>query len=188
MAENEQLDASKSRKWRAVARAVAAKVDSDIIAAEVDRVFCQALRDVKKDGDLPGMIRLLDQPQQLDRLLSDWEGDPLVADLLAEASRGHGPLEQRLGEALDQMLGNCLYDVPTLATTCDPPITITEARDRLETALIARRSEIVRRIADKLAANPDWEPKARSRTSDKASPSFSSTEQMLGESLLKGLR
>jgi hypothetical protein len=171
-----------------VARAIAAGVALDVIAAEVDRVFCQALRDVKKDGDLPGMIQVLDQRQQLDRLLADWDGDPLVADLLAEASRGHGPLEKRLGEAIDQMLGNCLYDVPALATTCDPPITISEARDRLETALIANRTEIVRRIADRLAADPGWEPRARPRTSDKAVPSFGSTEQMLGESLLKGPR
>lgn len=186
MAENEQLDASRARKWRAVARAIAAGADSEAIAGEVERTFCQALRDIKNDGDLPGMIRGLANPKELDGVLAGWEGDPLVAEFIAEAAQSDGSLERRIEEALEPMLGNCLYDVPRLAAEGDPPIAISLARYRLKLAMFGRRPDIVRRIAEKLAANPDGSPQARARKSASKRSDFGSTEQMLNESLLKG--
>jgi hypothetical protein len=185
VAENEQLDASRSRKWLAVSRAVAAGVDADIIGDEVERVFCHTLRDVKKDGDFSGLIRILAGGVDQEMALTSWKGDPLVTELVTEAARIEGAPEQRIREVLHQMFGNCLFDVPRLASEGDPSVSISVARDRLETALIGRRKEIIDRIAKKLAGDSDWNPKAAARRSPSTQPTFGSTEQMLPESLLR---
>ncbi len=59
VAENEQLDATHSRKWLPVARAIAGGASSRGVADQIEKTFCQRLRRLQADGLLPSMIEAL---------------------------------------------------------------------------------------------------------------------------------
>lgn len=183
VAENEQLDATHSRKWLPVARAIKSGANVGAVTYEIEKTLCRQLRRLTKDGHLPEMICALDDHQKMRRLCQDWQGHPAVGWAFQEAAEQSGPTSEKMRYALRQVLDISLDDVPVLAAEGANSVNVTQARDTLSRARGQFDEEPLTRIAEKLVANPEWSAKAR-RQSSSPSFDFASTESMLSDSLL----
>ncbi len=182
MAENEHLDATHSRKWLPVARAISKGASVRGIADQIEQTLCKRLRRLKEDGLLPVMIAALDDPASMRRLCHDWEGDPAVAYAFLDAEELQGPAEHKLHYALGELLMVALNDVPMLVVEHSPDVGLSEARRLLDKALEQYGEGLLQHLSIRLAGNPDWS--ARARPADSSSTDYSSTVELLDESLL----
>ena len=184
MAENEQLDATHSRKWLPVARAIGKGASERGVADQIERTLCERLRRLRADGLLPVMIGALDDPESMRRLCREWEGHPAVAYAFLDASHQQGIVEHKLQHALGQLLDIALSDVPIQAVEHSRDVGLSDARRRLAGAIDRYGDGLLKRLSEQLATDPEWS--ARARPADQNSTDYSSTVNRLDESLLIG--
>jgi hypothetical protein len=166
-----------------VARAIREGRSVDEVADRVENCLYKTLRQIHKELPFADMIRALDSPDDLAKVLQNVAGGTDVKEFLMQAAAlerisRSGKLERFLGDALN----NCLYDIPYMATDADRSRSITEVR-RILAAVPNRLSENIQRLASRLAENPDKVPPRRRRGGVTQSKDELTTD-MLGESLL----
>ena len=185
MAENEYLDSTKARRWQSVAQAIGDGGSVEDVADRIEDCLHKTLRRIRKDVPLGEIISAFDDPVRLNEVFDQINGAHDVKDFLNEAASMDAVNRmQRLEAFLDKSLNNCLYDIPWLVSDGMGNVSITEARNVLGTARLKVQPEI-RRIAKKLAENPNWNFR-RSSHRPVSSTSVDKTKSMLSESLLAG--
>jgi hypothetical protein len=163
--------------------ALQTRSDQDEISSSVKKCLFKELRAIHKGVPLGDLIRAIDQPEELSRIFATVEKGELVKDFFIEAVAAGGGTEEVLKRFLRDSLHNCVYDIPYMASTGGVVVSITVGRQQMREAEADLQPEIAR-IAAKLAANPDWEPKqAPVRRTPEAEDE---TSRMLGRSLLAG--
>ena len=181
MAENEYLDSSKNRKWRAVTHAI--RQGSYTVLEIQDKVahcFYDSMRRIKSELPLNRMIDAIERPESLHAVLREISGAVDVKDFMRQAAIVEGTKEEKIGHFLDLSLSNCLSDIPYEvakngeASISDARDTLNHVRDNLESDL--------KRQAKKLSANSDWNPRRENGSVNSADQ----TVRMLSESLLTG--
>lgn len=186
MAENEYLDASKARRWQSVVHAIREGSSDLEVAERIKDCLYKIIRQIRKDMPLEELIGRLNDPEQLRTMCHQIPGAHDVKFFLIEAAEQDADMQGKLSYFLNQSLENCLYDVPYLVAESAGNVSITDARSIVRSAGSSLQSEI-QRIAAKLAKNPSWIPRRAIRR-DKPVAKVDTTEKMLRESLLPGLR
>lgn len=186
MAENEYLDSSKGLRWRSVVQAIQDGCSIGEFTERVEECLFKTLRQIRKDLPFAKMVRAMDNPDELSRVCQSVYGGMDVKHFIEQAALEGASRPEQLKHFLDNTLGNCLYDIPYMAATCDGSINMTQVR-AMSNEVRSNLSEELQRVADKLAENPDWVPR-RTRRGQPALSKDDRTKKMLNESLLAGFR
>lgn len=185
MAENEYLDATKARRWQAVAEAIRNHRGVEETAQLVLDKFYKTLKSIARDLPFAQWVDALETPTELGRLFEGIQGGLDVKDLLLRAAVEVKGRENVLERFLNNSLQNCLYDIPYLAADLKSGTNISEGR-RILNEVRSRLSPEIRRIAAKLSENSSWLPRRLGSTS--GSSKQDQTMTMLTESLITGFR
>lgn len=187
MAENEYLDSTKARRWRAVAEGLRDGCDTEELTERVRNQFYKSLRHVQKEiPQFADMLDAVDKPDVLHGICNSVVGAVDVKDAMLEAAfegtNRAGKIESFLGNALE----SCLYDLPVLAAEMGEDGNLSDRRIKLRNVRDALAPDLLR-IAGKLAVNPNWAPRLPPAAKSLANP-VDKTRTMLSESLISGFR
>ncbi len=187
MAENEYLDSTKARRWRAVAEGLRDECDSEELTERVKNQFYKTIRRIQKDlPQFADMLAAIDKPDVLQGICNQMIGAADVKDAILEAAfEGTGrdvKIEHFLGRALE----GCLYDIPYTAAEIGDGGNMSDHRRRLDGVRVDLGSDI-HRMAMNFAAKPSWIPRMSPGSRSLVSVS-DKTDVMLSESLIQGFR
>lgn len=187
MAENEYLDSTKARRWRAVAEGLRDGCDTEELTERVKNQFYKSLRQIQKE--IPQFADMLDavgKPDVLREICNSVVGAADVKDAILEAAfedtNRTGKIESFLGRALERVF----YDIPQTAAEISDGGNISDHRRRLDGVRVDLGTDL-HRMAEKLAANPAWIPRMHT-VSKPLFPMSDKTHVMLSESLIQGFR
>lgn len=96
MAENEYLDATKARRWQAVAEAIRNHRGVEETAQLVLDKFYKTLKSIARDLPFAQWVDALETPTELGRLFEGIQGGLDVKDLLLRAAVGDSASVRRL--------------------------------------------------------------------------------------------
>ena len=186
MAENEEIDLSKARRWQSVVQALKRGESVDPVADKVRDCLYKTLRSLRKKIPLEELIRAIDiGAPALDRLARKCDAGREFAELLAQVAAEGGTRETVLEDFVTDIC-NAFFDqiLHQIVPSSGWP-DVSGLRAFLDQVLAHLRAD-VERIARKFAENPGWNPRQARRSQGALSPD--TTSEMLQESLLERSR
>jgi len=183
MAENEEIDVSKARRWQTVVEAIKRGESVDDVTSKVQDCLYKTLRSLVKKIPLSKLIRAVDDgPSAVQRLFRECFDGRDYAELFAQVTAEGGPretvLENFATDICNSFFDQIVHEVVPSSAWSD----VSRLQGFLNEVLIRLRGD-VERIATKFAENPDWHPRQAPRS--KMARSRDITAEMLQESLLE---
>jgi hypothetical protein len=184
MAENEELDLSKARRWQSVLHAVGRNEPAEAVAEKARECLYRTFRSLKRKIPLNRLVEALDGGSgPLERLARECSEARDYAQLFlqeaAEAGTRRAILERSVGHLCDTFLEQIIHRVVPSASWHS----ISVARSFCKEVLALLQGD-VEEIAAKLDQDPNWRPRKPRRRRD--APARDKTKDMLRESLLEG--
>lgn len=187
MAENEYLDSTKARRWLSVADGIRDGCGIDVLSDRAQSQFYKTIQVIHREIPLSELLSLLiNDPEKLRQRCNEIDGASDVKSFLVEASLANDNPADAIFQFLGDALQNCFYDIPYLAAERGQDVNVSHARRSMEEVRL-RLNPDLRRMAEKMAANPSWKPR-KQRNTNAGKFSVDNAKMILRQSLIAGFR